>query len=414
MNNQNISEAEAREIVLNSQFLRDNNKIPKSTKGTFRILDELGYIQIDTISVINRAHHHTLWTRNENYSFQHLHDLQAKQKTIFEYWTHAMSYVPMKDYRFVLHRMKNFNKPKSNWLKYRYNQSKKYFKPVLERIYNEGMLSSSDFENTSGRKGGTWWEWKPVKTALEYLFWRGDLMVAERRGFQKYYDLTERVLPGSIDASLPDTGELNRFFILRALSSLGIASEKEIQKYMQPGKVDVSDLQVTRRKDMLKAIRDMSEAGEIVPVLIGNNKKQINYTLPDKLDNIGRRKNMKKVHILSPFDNLIIQRERTKRLFNFDYTIECYLPENKRKYGYFVTPILWGNKFIARMDSKAERKTGKFIINNIVFESSFGEYDEFIPQFTNKLKEFIKFNECDRLIIKKCSPVKVKKLLMVK
>jgi hypothetical protein len=412
MNMISISKTEASEIVFHGQLLNGVPGISKGRKGFAEIVDRLGYVQIDTISVINRAHHHILWTRKHEYNEKHLHDLQTKDKLIFEYWTHAMSFVPMKDYRYSLHRMKNFKNPGSTWLKYRYEQSKKYFAPVLERIKNEGMLSSSDFENDEGHKAGNWWEWKPVKTALEYLFWQGDLMVAERRGFQKYYDLTERVLPAYIDTTLPTDYELNRFFILRALSSLGVATEKEIQKFMQPGRGEVSDLQVTEKITMHKTIKEMCEEGEIIRLLIDGDHKSVNYTLPEHLEAVnGKKKRNKKVHILSPFDNLIIQRERTKRLFNFDYVIECYLPEHKRKYGYFVLPVLYGNKFVGRMDSKADRKTNTLIINNIVFEENFTDYDKFIPGFSNKLNKFALFNGCDKIKVTRCMPRNIKNIL---
>ena len=175
MNDLQLSKTEAAKIVINSQLLDGKIKFSKGKNGFAEIINKLGYVQIDTISVINRAHHHIIWTRKNDYKEKHLHDLQTKDKLIFEYWTHAMSFIPMQDYRYALPRMQNFNKPKSKWLKYRYNQSKKYFKPVLERIKNEGALSSSDFENDTGKKEGTWWDWKPAKTALEYLFWKGDL-----------------------------------------------------------------------------------------------------------------------------------------------------------------------------------------------------------------------------------------------
>ena len=181
------------------------------------------------------------------------------------------------------------------------------------------------------------------------------------------------------------------------------------------GKAEVSDLQVTKRKTMLKIINEMCEAGEIIPLSIEGDHKIINYVLPETLNGSNRRKKKtEKIHILSPFDNLIIQRDRTKRLFDLDYAIECYLPEHKREYGYFVLPILWGNKFVGRMDSKADRKTRKFIINNIVFEEGFNDFDTFIPQLKEKLNEFVIFNDCEELIVKKCQPAAVKKTLNAK
>jgi uncharacterized protein len=411
MNDLQLSKAEAARMVLKSQLLDGKIKHQKGRNGFAEIINNLGYIQIDTISVINRAHHHILWTRKNDYKEKHLHDLQAKDKLIFEYWTHAMSFIPMEDYRYSLPRMKNFEKPKSKWLKYRYNQSKNYFLPVLERIKNEGPLSSSSFENT-GKKGGTWWEWKPTKTALEYLFWKGDLMISERKNFQKYYDLRERVLPGNIDTTTPSKGELCYFFVRRALSSLGIATEKEILKFMQPGKTTESDLQIADKNSLKKVIDELCESGEIIPVVIEGNHKIKNYAFNETINNAGEKKKFpSKTHILSPFDNLIIQRERTKRLFDFDYTIECYVPANKRKFGYFVTPILWGAKFIGRLDPKADRKSGTLIINNVAFEDSLVDLDEFIPSFSESIINFAAFNACNKITIKKCTPASTKAML---
>ena len=412
MSNLEISRDAASQIVLHAQLLSGNSKVLKGKKGTAGIINKLGYIQIDTISVINRAHHHILWTRNNNYSEKHLHDLQTKDKLIFEYWTHAMSFIPMEDYHYSLPRMINFAKPKSKWLKYRFNQSKKYFDYVLDRIKNEGQLSSSDFENDTGRKGGTWWDWKPTKTALEYLFWRGDLMISERKNFQKFYDLRERVLPGNVDTTMPSNKELSRYFIRHALNSLGVASEKEILKYMQPGKTTVSDLQIVDKAAMKKTIDELHESGEIISLLTEKDHKAVNYAFPESSNIITKRKKTApQTHLLSPFDNLIIQRERTKRLFNFDYAIECYLPPSKRKYGYFVVPILWNNKFAGRLDPKADRQNETLIINNLVFEDDFKDYEEFIFLFSQKLKSFAEFNYCKKIIIKKSHPKPIKSLL---
>jgi uncharacterized protein YcaQ len=273
-------------------------------------------------------------------------------------------------------------------------------------------LSSSDFENDTGKKGGTWWDWKPTKTALEYLFWRGDLMVSERKNFQKFYNLRERVLPDNIDTTMPSDKELSRYFIRHALGSLGIASEKEILKYMQPGKSTVSDLQIVDKAAMKKSIDELHESGEIISFFIEGDHKAVNYAFPESSNIITKRKNtIPQIHLLSPFDNLVIQRERTKRLFRFDYAIECYLPESKREYGYFVLPVLWKNKFAGRLDPKADRREETLIINNLVFENDFKDYEEFIFPFMQKLRSFADFNNCKKIIIKKCSPASAKSLL---
>lgn len=405
-----ITKQEAIGIILRKQLLDAENRLTRGRNGILQIINQLGYIQIDTISVINRAHHHILWTRKNDYNENHIHKLQAKDKLIFEYWAHAMSYLPINHYRFSLQCMENFRSPNSKWLKYRYNQSGKYFTYILERITNEGPLSSSDFQNEDGKKRGTWWDWKPAKTALEYLFWQGDLMVAERKGFQKYYDLTERVLPSDIDTTKPSNDELAKYFVRKALSASGIASETEIMKFMQPGKTTVSDLQVVDRSTMKKAIAELCEDNEIVPLAIEGEKQIINYSLKKTLVN-NKNKIGKQIHFLSPFDNLIIQRERLKRLFNFNYVIECYVPEPKRVYGYFVLPVLYGNKFVARFDPKADRKKNILLINNLVFENNINDYDEILPLFAEKLIEFANFNNCNNIKIVKSKPVKIKSVL---
>ncbi len=412
MNSLYISCDEASQIVINTQLLNSSQKKPRGKNGTAEIINKLRYVQIDTISVINRAHHHILWTRNNNYSEKHLHDLQAKDKLIFEYWTHAMSFIPIEDYRYSLPKMLNFKKPKSKWLKYRFNQSKKFFKYVLDRIKEEGQLSSSDFENDTGKKGGTWWQWKPTKTALEYLFWQGDLMISERKNFQKFYDLPERVIPGNIDLTMPSNKELSKYFIKHALTSLGIATEKEILKFMQSGKSTVSDLQVVDKASMKRTIDGLHESGEIISLFIENDHKTINYALPGIIEEMTKKKRRTShIHFLSPFDNLIIQRERTKRLFNFDYAIECYLPPLKRKYGYFVLPILWNNKFAGRLDPKADRQNETLIINNLIFENDFKVQDKFISMLSEKFRSFAEFNNCRKIVIKKCSRVSIKKII---
>ena len=407
----NISSSEAKEIIIERQLLNGKHKPGAGRKGTADIINKLGYIQIDTISVINRSHHHTLWTRNGKYSETHLHDLQTKDKAIYEYWGHAMSYLPMEDYRYSIQRMENFNVPGSQWVKARYDKSQKYFDHVLERIKNEGKLSSNDFERESDQKAGTWWDWKPTKMALEYLFWQGDLMVAERKGFQKYYDLTERVLPSDVNTTKPANDELAEYFVRKALSALGIANKREITRFMQPGRTTVSDLQVVDLKTMEKAIQQLLESREITAITI-DDKKEINYALTEILESKRRRrKQNEKIFLLSPFDNFIIQRERLKRLFNFDYTIECYVPEPKRIYGYFVLPILWGSSVVGRLDPKADRKNSTLIINNLHFEENFAAHNEILAQLADKLVEFAGFNNCRKIEINKFTPENIRKPL---
>ena len=411
MNETSLSSRLARKIVLNAQLLNGRKGLFKGKKGIVQTIDKLGYIQIDTISIIKRSHHHTLWTRVQNYKKEKLHELQAKDRAIFEYWGHAMSYFLMTDYRFFLRRMQNFKNPSSKWALYHKEKCDHLFEPILERIRNEGPLSSKDFAAT-GKKGGTWWDWKPAKVALELLFWRGDLMITERQKFQKIYDLTERVIPEDLNTTMPDSDELGQFLVRRALTSFGLATSKEIQKYIQPESARDSDLQVANKEVLEKTINNLVNAKEVLPVNIEQKQNTTYYTLSDVLENSNLfKKETSFVFLLSPFDNLVIQRKRLKQLFGFQYSLECYVPEAKRKYGYFVLPVLWGENFVGRLDPKADRKNKTFIINNLVFEPNFTTFEKFLPLFASKLCELAKFNNCENILFRKISPGKIKTTL---
>lgn len=399
----------ARRLILNSQLLDGQVQLPEGKEGVAQTIEKLGYVQIDTIAVIERAHHHTLWTRHANYDPEMLQELQAKDRRVFEYWGHAMSYVPMKDYRYYLPRMRNFLESESNWAKDRLDKAQHAMEPVLERIREEGPLGSKDFEPPPGKKGGTWWDWKPAKVALELLFWQGKLMISERCNFQKVYDLAERVLPDGIDTRYPDDDELGRFFVRGALSAYGVAQEKEIQVFLQPGAARDSIFQAAGREVISTSLRELADAGEVSPLKIDEDGSREYYASTETLEKAAHNQTAPaQVFLLSPFDNLIIQRDRTKRLFGFDYSLECYTPAPKRKYGYFVLPILWGNKLIGRLDPKAERKKKTLVIRSLMFEPGFNTFDEFLPSFAAKLKEFARFNQCEKVIFEKVSPASIK------
>ena len=190
-----ISPEIARKIALKAQLLDGSMKFPKGKEGVAQAIEKLGYVQIDTINIIERAHNHTLWTRRPDYKPEMLHELQSRDRRVFEYWGHAASYLPTTDYRYYIPMMRSFADPKSKWVQGRFKKYGHLMKPILERIRKEGALSSRNFETLTDKSRGTWWDWRPSKVALELLFWKGDLMITERRNFQRVYDLTERVLP---------------------------------------------------------------------------------------------------------------------------------------------------------------------------------------------------------------------------
>lgn len=402
MSSEAISLEMARRMALRAQMLDGRTSVPGGKEGIARTIEALGYVQIDTIAVVERAHHHTLWMRRPDYEPEMLDELQAQDRRVFEYWGHAASYLPMADYRFYLPRMDSFRAPVKSWEKYFIEKHEHLTGDVLERIQQEGPLSSKDFEPPPGTKRGDWWDWKPAKGALEVLFWRGELMVSERRNFQRVYDLTERVLPEDVDTRYPGDDELGHFLVRRALSAYGVAREKEIREHIHAADKDV----------ISQSLADMLDASEVIPVEIKGLDGADYYALPEMVEqSAGLERQSLHVCLLSPFDNLIIQRERIKNLFGFDYTLECYLPAAKRKYGYYSLPILWGEQFVGRLDPKAERKKKVLTVRNLVFEPQFQVNDEFLAEFERALTDFMHFNQCQSVEFENVSPKKVLKPL---
>ena len=382
MTQSKLSLDRARRIVIRSQLLSNSNQLA-GKDGVVQTIEHLGYLQIDTIAVVERAHHHTLWTRCPDYQPSFLHDLAAIDRRIFEYWAHAIAFLPMSDYRFYIPRMKRHRISNRAWLSEWKQKHRHVLDQVLNRIRVEGALTSKDFELPPGTKRGTWWDWKPTKRALEILFWQGHLMISERKNFQKVYDLTERVLPPPTDTTNPTEEELGRFHVCRALGGLGVAQEREIRDAFH----------IANRSLIVKTLEEMRQSKEVIPLSV-EGLDGTYYVLAKTLEREDTPLSSR-AHILSPFDNLTIQRNRMARLFGFKYTLECYLPEAKRKYGYFVLPILWRDELIGRLDSKADRKTNNFLVKKLWFEPGFQAFDKALPAFAETLARFARFNGCD-------------------
>ncbi len=385
-----ISPAEARRIVLQAQGLDGGWSLPAGKEGAAEAIERLGYVQIDTIAVIERAHHHVLWTRHPQYAPAMLDELLSRDRRVFEYWTHAASYIPLRDYRYYLPRMRAFAKrPRTRqWRK----ENRPLMRQVLERIREEGALASADFADPR-EKRGPWWDWKPAKRALETLFWTGELMISGRRSFQRLYDLTERVLPPEVDATEPRPEEVARYVVRQMLASQGIVTAKEAGWWLKD------------RKRVAAALAELEESGEVVPVRIEGSESLTQYLRPAVLaSRLQRQLDRETVRLLSPFDNLIIDRGRALRFFGFDYRLECYTPAPKRRYGYFTLPILWGDQLVGRLDPKVDRKRKTFYIRNLVLEPQFRELEALAPALARTLREFASFHECEEIVLERATP----------
>lgn len=381
--------SQLRFLTLESQGLTNSYPFGKGKVAVLTALEHLGYLQIDTLSIVERAHHHTLWTRIPNYQTAYLDELVEERK-VFEYWFHAASYLPMKDFRFALPQMLNVKQNKTHY----YNADPKVMKYVLDSIRADGPKKARDFEDET-KKAGNWWNWKPTKVALERLFLQGDLMVSSRKGMQKAYDLSENVLPKSINTTTPTDIEFAEYLVKTYLKAYRFTTLKQIT-HLKTDKL--------LNKNVIEVLQSMVQEGEIQQISIKNMPP---IFVPNDLLEKPLNKTLSSVHLLSPFDNSIIHRERIKQLFDFDFRLECYLPKEKRQYGYFCLPILFGETFIGRVDCKAHRKEKEFELIHLHIENTNANIELWMKPFLEILKNFATFNNCEILKLTKVSPSKL-------
>jgi uncharacterized protein YcaQ len=384
-----LSLPQARRLALDSCLLGPASGLGRGPAAVMKLIDRLGYVQIDSIAVVNRAHHHTVWSRLPGYRDGDLYALLSDAQ-VFEYWGHAASFLPMSDYRYYLPLMRRYREQPRGYTAARISEIGHLFEPILLRIASEGPLSSADLGNEHGARGGSWWDWKPAKLALEILLWQGRLMVCRRRGFQRVYDLTERVLPANLDLREPDGAQLARFLVRRALQAYGIATERDIRDM----------LRISRIAPVRAALLELQAQDEIIEVLIEGQPDR-SWWISSKVYAKLRRPALRKprLHILSPFDNMVIQRDRLQRLFGYDYTIECYVPAAKRRYGYFSLPIVWDEQFVGRLDAKALRSERCLDVRAMHLEPGQRADEEFLSALVEGLRSFAAFNRCDSVQI---------------
>ncbi len=376
-----ISPREARRLAVISQGLHATNPFGTGKQAVQRCIEHLGYVQIDTISVINRSHHHTVWTRVPSYAEQHLDALQ-KEGRILEYWAHAAAYLPMQDYRFCLPYMHAVASGQQHWRK----PDTRAMQAVLHRIRAEGPLKAKDFDAPETRSTQWGWNWKPAKIALEQLFIEGKLIASHREGFQKVYDLPERVLPPGIDTRMPTDAEFQHHLVRTAIRAHGLVAEPEIsylRKGMKPG---------------VKArLREMVEAGDVLQLNVAG-QTQPYYTSAAALETLAARRVATNVHLLSPFDNAVIQRRRIQQLFGSHYQIECFVPAARRQFGYYCLPILYGADIVGRLDPKADQRAGEFIVRALYLEQPVRDEADFARKLAGKLRDVAAFNRCERIV----------------
>jgi hypothetical protein len=343
-----LTPAQARAIWMRAQHLDETEPFGSGPRAAQAAIEQLGYVQIDTINVIERCHHHILYSRIPAYQRQDLAVLQSAQKSIFEYWTHALSYVPSADLPYFIPAMKAYRDKPSAWFG---SVTKAEVSAMVRRLKKEGPLSIRDIDDDElVDKTHPWASRKPSKRVLQLMFYQGLVAIAAREGMVKTYDLTGRHFGWEKSPRPASEKQVTAYLVDRALRSQGVVSLDSICHLNAPAK---------------KAVRELIEARvkrrQMVPVTIEGAEKVPHWTTREALDGAAPAP-ANRVHILSPFDPLIIQRKRLKLIFGYDHIFEAYVPAAKRQYGYFALPVLVDDRVVAAVDLKTDRQAGKLLV----------------------------------------------------
>jgi uncharacterized protein YcaQ len=351
---------------------------PERTATKADLLDairRMGALQIDTIHIVARSPYLVLWSRLGAYEPCWLDELLA-EGALFEYWSHEACFLPIEDY--PLYRYQMLDAANMGW-KYSREwaaQNRDALDRMLAYVREHGTVRSADFERTDG-SDGKWWGWKTEKRALETLFTAGELMIVRRHNFQRVYDLRERVLPAWEDALLPPIDEVRRALALKAVRALGITTAGWVADYFR-----------TRKKETAALIQTLAGEGALVRAEVAGWDGEA-YIHPDNAglaEAAAAGALQPETTLLSPFDPLVWDRARARAVFGFDYTIECYTPAPKRRYGYFTLPILWRGALIGRLDPKAHRKEGRFEVKALHLEPGVAVTDELVADIAAALR----------------------------
>lgn len=342
-----ITPRQARRLWLTAQKLDQPAPFGDGPAAIAAAVAHLGYVQIDTINVVERCHHHILWSRIPGYRRTDLHQAQSVERSVFEYWTHALSYVATADLRFFLPDMLAHRANPQRWYA---DADGAELKKVLRRIRREGSISIRDVDDEPVEKDHPWASRKPTKRILQRGFYDGLLTISARSGMVKTYELADRHFgwPPRPRAATP--GQVLDYRIERALRAQGIVSVDSIRHL------------TTNIGPALRALLDRRvRAKKLVPVVIEGVENVPHWATPEAFD--GRDDPLpSSVHILSPFDPLIIQRKRTAAIFGYEHLFEAYVTRDKRQLGYFTLPVLVGDEIVAGLDLKTDRAAGKVLI----------------------------------------------------
>lgn len=375
-----LTQKQARALWLQAQRLDRRYDFGKGASAVEKVVSHLGYVQIDTIHVIERCHHHILYSRLPEYRRRDLQRAQSQDKSVFEYWTHALSYVPVTDYRFFVADMKAYKTNPGYWGRGLEDSEKR----KVRRLLQQGPLSIRDIkDDVLVEKQHLWASRKPSKRALQYGFYCGDFVVSERVGMLKKYDLAARHFAWTQNPRAATEREYVQYLIARGLRSQGLVNPDSLC-YLLNG----------YKKTVLQELERKTKTGELIEVQIENSEKNRHWMAAVDIPQaqkfgprgLASQSGEELTHILSPFDPLVIQRKRLKQFFDYEHIFEAYVPPAKRKFGYFTLPVLIGDEVVALLDLKTDREAQKVRIQNWVWR----------PRQRSKQHRLLIENELDR------------------
>lgn len=405
--------AASRALALHAQALAQPPKPTQSSQDAiYKIVEQLGCVQIDTLAMVARSQYLIMWSRLGQYDPADFDALifDPDQRRCYEYWKKAACVIPLRDYRYSLPNMRQRREsPSKGWAKWMSEDNNLALaEQVKARITDEGAMRVSDFEY-DGPKRGAWWDWKPAKTALEYLYDIGELMISERVNFHRVYDLTERVLPDWVDSTEPTLEESNRHRVEQAVYSLGICEpiQSEWYAYLQ-------------RTPTRAAIKSLLADGVLLEVEgeVLNGETATMVVHRDRLRDLHKALDgaIKPQHttFLSPFDSLFWGKGRHERLWDYTHLIEMYVPEAKRIYGYYSMAILHHDRLVGRFDPKLDRKTGTLHLRALHLQPGIDPDESLVSDVAAALRDFMAFHDATTLKIGRKGHKDFRKQLLAK
>lgn len=397
-----LSLQQARNLHLAAQGLLTPAAKPATRADVLKAIQRMQLLQIDTIHVVARSPYLVLFSRLGQYEPAWLDQLLAR-KALFEAWAHEACFIPIE--AFALHR--SYNDARRHWgvngARRALQQHRKHMHTLLDHVRENGAVKSSNFERSDGKKSGGWWGWKDEKRWLEAWFALGELMVARRENFARVYDLTERVHPGAAAMAKLPIEQVQRSFTEQAVKALGVTQARWINDYFRT-KPKLKDADLAPRLD----------DGTLIKVAV-DGWRQPAYVHRDFLATTRKaaREQLAATHttLLSPFDPAVWDRERALTLFDFDYRIECYTPEAKRKFGYFVLPILSRGRIVGRLDAKAHRSDGVFEIRALYLEPGVKADDVLLHDLAAAIRQSAVWHTTPTVLITRCDPAGLRRRL---